>query len=411
VAPSFSRRLGGGETGIQAYRCENVSSRLPSWITYPKREWLPLSPGEAGLDQKGFDEFLASLSPRGANVGGEDHAGTKWGAVLTRAGYLLHSWGDPNYRFQTASTGKAFIWVLLGLAESEGLLNPDEPIHYSWTGKNLLSHAHKYLDSGHHAKLTWRHMIGDQHGTVHYGGFPMELGNRWTARESGMGEFDATPGVPEWAQWTGDPFFDLYAHAEPGSVGIYSSAGFWRLSQALTAVWGTDLKAVLDERIFSRIGIRADAWDWNTGYDVKMQPYFYPSIPNTYTYLDPPYEIDGVPVRSGPGWVVISASDLARFGHLIAAGGVWEGEDLVDRGWLRGHGGGNGSGVSGEGKHFTSLAVVATEGLSDELPQWHNTTSVSFIPESLFTGPVRATGSDTEATEPLSSKRDHSDVG
>ena len=59
---------------------------------------------------------------------------------------------------------------------------------------------------------------------------------------------------PEWAKWTGDPFYNLYSHIEPGTVGHYSSAGFWRLGQALTALWGRDLKDVLAEKIFRKMG-------------------------------------------------------------------------------------------------------------------------------------------------------------
>ena len=52
-----------------------------------------------------------------------------------------------------------------------------------------------------------------------------------------------------------------YAHAEPGTISTYSSGGFWRLAQALTALWRRHLKNVMDENIFSRIGITADQWD------------------------------------------------------------------------------------------------------------------------------------------------------
>ena len=194
-----------------------------------------------------------------------------------------------------------------------------------------------------------------------------------------------SPGLPSGPTWTGDPFFDLYSHAEPGTVALYSSAGFWRLSQALTAVWGRDLKAVLDERLFGRIGIPPDRWDWYTGRSVKDQRDFYPAIPDSYTYLDPPYEIDGAPVRSGPGWVVMSASDLARFGHLVATQGQWEGEQLIDPAWLRGHSGGNKSGQSGESTHFTAMGVVTTLGLDHP----HATATESFLPEDVFVGPVR----------------------
>jgi CubicO group peptidase (beta-lactamase class C family) len=361
---------------------------LPDWVVYPMKDWLELTPQEAGLDPVGFAAFLRTLAVRGADRGGEDHTASKWGAVLTRGGYVVHVWGDRNYRFQTASTGKAFMWVLLGLAASEGLLDPDEPIHKSWTGEGQLSHEHKYLDHGHHKKLTWRHLIGDKRGMLHYGGFPMEYASRWREKRSGHGEdHESVPGVPDWASWTGDPFFDLYSHAEPGTVGLYSSAGFWRLAQALTAVWGQDLKVVLDEQLFGRIGIPSERWDWHTGAYMRDHSDFYPSIPDTYTYLDPPYELGGQPVRGGAGWVTISASDLARFGHLIATEGNWEGEQLADVEWLRGHGGGNGSGVSGESEHFTAMGVVTTEGLGKD-PSWHNTTISSFLPQELFIGPV-----------------------
>ena len=164
-----------------------------------------------------------------------------------------------------------------------------------------------------------------------------------------------------------------------------SSAGFWRLGQALTAVWGRDLMDVLQERLFDRIGIPHGRWDWLTGGRVRNQKYLYPTIPDAYTYLDPPYEIGGVPVRSAPGWVVISASDLARFGHLNATRGMWRGEQIIEAEWLRGHGGGNKSGASGESEHFTALGVVTTAGIEHQ----HSVDTGSFLPEKVFAGPVR----------------------
>jgi CubicO group peptidase (beta-lactamase class C family) len=363
-----------------------TSTDLPDWIVYPGEDWTEISPEEAGLDSDRFAAFLAGLDARGASFGGEDHSGRRWGAALTRGGYLIHAWGDRHYRFQTASTGKALSWALIGFAAEDGLLDPDAPLRDSWTGEGLLSHPHKYLDQGHHRTLTWRHLIGERTGSVHYGGFPIELGNRWMARQTGVFEADVVDAVAEWATWTGDPFFDCYAHTEPGTQGLYSSGGFWRLGQALTAVWGRDLKDVIDERLFSWIGIPAERWDWLTGDYVHKEKYFYPALPDSYTYLDPPYEIEGNVVRSGPGWVVVDASDLARFGHLIATGGVWNGERIIDAAWLRGHGGGNGSGVSGESAFYTSIAVVTTDGLHPNFPRLHNTTTESFIPASCFVG-------------------------
>jgi CubicO group peptidase (beta-lactamase class C family) len=213
----------------------------------------------------------------------------------------------------------------------------------------------------------------------------MELGNEWRRGRSGRPVEEADRHVPEWADWTGDPFFDLYAHVPPGTAERYSSAGFWRLSQALTAVWNRDLKTVLDDRLFSALGIRADRWDWHTGRFVAKSQGFYPTIPDSYTYLDPPFEVEGHAVRSGPGWVEISAADLARFGHLLATGGIWQDRRVMDPRWLRGHAGGNRSGVSGEGSHFTAMGMVTTDGIDHP----HSTATASFIPEALFSGPVQ----------------------
>jgi CubicO group peptidase (beta-lactamase class C family) len=369
---------------------------IPDWVMFPGQEWESIDPADAGLDPDRFAAFLATLHPHGADFGGEDHTGSKWGAALTRAGYLLHTWGDPTYRFQTASTGKAFMWALVGLAAQDGLLDPDAPIRESWTGHGQLSHEHKWLDVGHHRTLTWRHLIGDQYGNpelgnVHYGGFPMELGLHWRNHETWLGSATGVltkPGVVSWAEptWTGDPFFDLYSHVEPGSQALYSSAGYWRLAQALTAVFGRDLKDVFQERVFDVLGVPAERWDWYTGGWVKDQKHFYPTIPDSYTYLDPPYEIDGAPVRSGPGWVVISALDLVRFGHLVATRGTWRGRQIVPRAFIRGHSGGNRSGVSGESEHWTAMSVITTVGLDHP----HATARTSFIPDDTFVGPVRS---------------------
>ena len=362
-----------------------MSITVPDWVTYPDDDWEQITPDEAGLDPEGFRRWVDGLDVRGASFGGEDHSGDKYGAVLTRGGYLVHSWGDRRYSHHTASVGKALTWAVLGFAVMDGMIDPDEPINKYWTGHGELSHPHKCLTEGHHKTLTWRHLVGKRTESLHWGGFPMEIGNRWAEKRTGLEERDAVPGVAEWATWTGDPYYDCYSHAKPGTVGLYSSAGFWRLGQALTHVWGRDIKDVVQERLFDRIGIPAYRWDWYAGGLVKDQKYFYPTIPDSYTYLDPPYEIASNVVRSGPGWVVWSASDMARFGHLNATRGLWKGERIIDPDWLRPHSGGNKSGSSGESEYFTALGVVTTEGL----PEYrHAIETRSIVPEDLFTGPV-----------------------
>ncbi|NKB66240.1 MAG: serine hydrolase [Candidatus Latescibacteria bacterium] len=352
------------------------STNSPTWGVFPREEWIQVSPAAAGFDADGFQDLVSRAQVEGAAWEGEKHEGRDWGAVLARGGYLVHSWGDPDYRYQTASVGKAFTRALVGLAVRAGLIEADEPICLHWTGEGQLSHPHKYLNAGHHPKLTWRHLIGRADDTSkHWGGFPVTNGFFWrqgayahsrggfvggalAARPDGKGD----PG-PDWAQWTGDPFYDNYAHVEPGTQGVYASGGIWRLSQALTALWGRDLKAVLDDELFGRIGIRPERWDWIPGRTVFENREFYPSMPGYGDFIDPPYEIDGQMVRGGGGWTVMAASDLARFGLLVATGGVWEGEQLLVPEWVHSHGGGNGSRVEGDPTTFLSLGMVTTKGL------------------------------------------------
>ena len=98
--------------------------QVPDWVVYPDRDWVQITPAEAGLDARKFAAWLASLDVRGASFGGEDHSGNQYGAVLTRGGYLMHAWGDPHYRHQTASVGKALTWVALGAAVGDGPPRP-----------------------------------------------------------------------------------------------------------------------------------------------------------------------------------------------------------------------------------------------------------------------------------------------
>ena len=187
----------------------------------------------------------------------------------------------------------------------------------------------------------------------------------------------ASGSVPEWADWTGDPFHDNYSHAEPGTKGFYSSGGQWRLAQALTVLWDQDIKRVLDDELFGKIGIPGDHWDWTPGQAIYEKKDWYPGMPGYGDFIDPPYEVDGHIVRGGPGWIVISALDLARFGHLIATGGIWKGERLVGSEWLRGHHGADSNQVGGESTNFTTLARVAMLGIDHPLP------------DEVFAGPVK----------------------
>ena len=335
-------------------------SRVPEGVNYPGEVWDEAAPEDVGLDVNEWRRWLSRQHPSGAFVAGERHPGNEWGAVIVRRGCVVQSWGDPDYRYNSASVGKCFIRLCLQIAIDRGLVkDANDPVHGYWTGEGRLNHPDKVLDAGHHRTLTFRHLL------TMTGGFPVSNGCFWRRGDH-----------PEWADaHGGDPDRANYAQREPGTESYYSSGGFWRCAQALTRIFGRELKDVLDETLFSRMGIPPDRWDILTGRVLRETADFYPEWPGYGEFVDPPFEIDGNRVQGGGGWVVMSAHDLARVGLLLATGGIWKGERLIGdtefvnrgqgNGPIRGWNGGNSSTLSAwEGEAITVIAAVATAGLN-----------------------------------------------
>ena len=71
------------------------------------------------------------------------------------------------------------------------------------------------------------------------------------------------------------------------------------------------------------IGVPADRWRWHSAKKF-MTMNSIRDIRDNGAYLDPPWEINGHVVRGGPGWVVVSANDLARLRLISCCGTVIE---------------------------------------------------------------------------------------
>ena len=55
------------------------SQGLPEWVTYPGRDWVEITPEEAGLDVDTWERLLAKLDVRGASSEGEVNEGRPLG--------------------------------------------------------------------------------------------------------------------------------------------------------------------------------------------------------------------------------------------------------------------------------------------------------------------------------------------
>ncbi len=317
-------------------------------LIHPREDWEITTPEAAGFDVEAWQRFVSDCAPTEAsNYRRPGQAG--FGAALSCDGRLVHTWGDPDRAFDTASAGKPLISFCLQLAVDRGLVRSiDDPIRLYWTGAGELA-PDKRLDRGHHTGLTFAHL----HDMT--GGFPVSNGASWARGED----------VPSWAHWSGDPARDNRAHVPPGLVRRYSSGGRWRLAQALTAIWGEDLADVLDRELMVHLGIPRRRWDLRAGRELAEDPTYYRDHPGYGRFCDPPYEIDGSVVRGGGGWLVMSPKDLARLGLLVATLGVWDGRRCLGSSRLvTGWGGANGSQFGGTaGSTVLSWGAVTIAGL------------------------------------------------
>lgn len=105
-----------------------------------------------------------------------------------------------------------------------------------------------------------------------------------------------------------------------------------------------------------------------------------------------PTRSPGMSFGGAPGWIVMSSEDLARFGLLIATGGVWKGKRLVGAEWLRGHAGLDIHVVAGDPETMVSIAKINTK----DFPFGANVSTQGrfSFPPALIAGPVAAREAD-----------------
>ncbi len=348
---------------VCCYDASGVHAQVPDWVVFPGKEWQVLTPEEAGIrDVAAWNRWVEATkkTAKGASFQGEDHRGDKWGAAITRGGYLIQTFGNPDYKYQTASGAKAFIQACLQLAIDKGLVKRgDDLLKDYWTGKGELNSRHTYMNEGHHVHLTFNHLKN------HTGAFPITNGHSWKLFGKNYGQ-----PAPKWAKCTNDPDYDNYAHAKPGTVSKqYTSGGYWRLAQALTAVWDKDLKQVMDENLFVHMGTEPGDWDWLPGKVVHDSKNLYPKMPDYGLFVDPPYKINGHVVRTGGTGLVMNAKDLARYGLLVATGGRWKGKRLISS--VVAAGGGNGSAARGYGGNAMGSRGDVTTTMKGTKVPWH----------------------------------------
>lgn len=235
--------------------------------------------------------------PWSAVLGPVRARGAAAGLVL-KGGRILCEWGATDRADMTFSIAKSYLAVLTGLAVDDGLIaDIDDPVAKTVQGP--------LFADDHNRGITWRQLL--------------QQTSEW------QGELFGKPDQIDHNRRV-EPNADNSRKGErrelqaPGTFYEYNDVRVNLLSLCLLHAFKRPLPEVLRARIMDPIGASRD-WEW-LGYD------------------NAGIEIDGQRMQSVPGgghWgggMFIGARDHARFGLLIARGGVWNGRQLLSKAWI-----------------------------------------------------------------------------
>jgi len=230
-----------------------------------------------------FDTPIGPVKPRGPASG-----------VITRHGYIVAEWGEPNRVDMTFSVTKTFLTTVIGLAWQRGLIRDVNDYARDYMPPNV-----DLFEAPHNQKIKWDDLLrqtSDWSGTL------------W--------------GKPDWADRPeGEPnqWVNRTLH-EPGTHYKYNDVRVNVMALAALNVWRRPLPDVLRAEIMEPIGA-SSTWRW-LGYD------------NAWV------DIDGQKMQAvggGGHWgggMFINAYDMARFGYLTLRRGKWKERQLVSDRWI-----------------------------------------------------------------------------
>jgi len=236
-------------------------------------------PGAAWTEVTPESQYVDSTKLKAAVDYLRDHSGSNGvkRLIIVRNGRVIWKGPEVDRRQRVWSVTKAFTSTAHGLLIKDGKCTLDT-LARQYNPEDLAEH---------YPNVTLRHFATMTSG---YDG----IGGSYDYDEKRRGDQNALVGPMP-------PFF------APGTKYQYWDEATQQYGYVLTQIAGESLYDYLKRRIFTRIGITKTDWELDsTG-----------KVPNW------------------TGGLVVSASDLARFGLLFLNEGNWAGEQLVPASWVR----------------------------------------------------------------------------
>jgi CubicO group peptidase (beta-lactamase class C family) len=263
------------------------------------------------LESEGDVRSIAHMDPhRLARAFERQHAlwgGDSWAIVVVRHGYLVREHYTFNVlvptRFDIWSGTKSFTGTAWGLLLDDSR-NDRLP---GGVRVDLGSPAYAFIPEGHPLTDPRKAQIEVRHLLTMTSGIPGEdAGVVGIPTSTSTGPFEHALG--RCANRYGKRVDALYA--DPGTAWDYSDPAIAHLALAFAHITGREMDDVMQERVFTPIGIEQLSWDVQGGSG------FLGPHSNAHTGIH------------------VSARELARFGYLALHGGAWAGRQIVPRWWM-----------------------------------------------------------------------------
>ncbi|MCB1173520.1 MAG: serine hydrolase [Leptospiraceae bacterium] len=274
-----SRNTASGRLDIE--ELEPVSS-------WPAAAWPESKPEAEGMDTAALQK-LAEYTFQKTGPDSERKGIRSDALVIIRNGKLVYEKYDRNYtkdsRHLIWSISKSFVNALYGIAVQEGRLKIDYPA----------AQYYKALDTSDKRSMTLRHILNMSSGIY------WQEDYEYAPLKSSVVAMLYTRGRDDMAAFTARQEM----RTEPGQYLYYSSGD----SNLLMGILKNVLKAEYDEypwqKLFAVLGMQTAVW-----------------------------ERDASGTFVGSSYIYCSARDLARFGYLYLADGIWQNRRLLPEGWV-----------------------------------------------------------------------------
>lgn len=286
----FTRRSRQEAPGFYARR----SPETPSTLLRPAETqdgWRTAAPRQTGLDERplvGLIGSIAALEPTGL------HQPYIHGVLLAHRGKLVVEEYFHGYHRQlthdSRSAGKTLTSALLGIAIHQGTLaSLDQPVYSLFGGVDAFANPDPRKE-----RMTVRHLV------TMSSGFDCDDDDYGTpGNEDTMQSQDQEPDYHRYA-------LDLPMVRAPGERGVYCTAGMNLIGGVLRKATGMSLPRFFHEEFAEPMGI--------SYYQMNLSP----------TYRG--YMGGGIRLRP---------RDFLKLGQLYLDGGVWNGQRIVSREWVR----------------------------------------------------------------------------